>query len=101
MGNDIFEKLQILSENMEQQKILNKEILNLKEASQYLGISKSCLYKKTSLNKIPFFKPGNKINYFLKSDLDLYMLGNRQASTEEIKESAINFKLNSKKRSTL
>lgn len=34
-----------------------KEILNLEEASAFLGIAKSTLYKMTHLNQLPFFKP--------------------------------------------
>jgi len=96
MENEIFQKLQMLGENIEQQKLLTKEILNLAEASSYLSLSKSALYKKTSLNQIPFFKPNNKIIYFKKIDLDRWMLRNRQATVDEINEKASNFKLNHK-----
>lgn len=96
MENEIFQKLQMLGENIEQQKLLTKEILNLQEASNYLSLSKSALYKKTSLNVIPFFKPNGKIIYFKRADLDEYMLTKRQPTVFEIKERASNFKINSR-----
>ena len=33
-----------------------KEVLNLEEASAFLGIAKSILYKMTHTNQLPFFK---------------------------------------------
>lgn len=51
-------------------KILKKEILTLDEAAQYLGLSKSTLYKKVCKGTIPSFKPGNKNRYFKRADLD-------------------------------
>jgi excisionase family DNA binding protein len=96
MEKEIFQELQMLGENIEQQKLLTKEIFNLQEASKYLGLSKSALYKKTSLNVIPFYKPNGKIIYFKKADLDDYMLSNRQPTDDEIREKANNFKLKSK-----
>ena len=83
---------EILEENV----LLKKEILTLEKAANYMGLSKSNLYKKTSLNQIPFYKPNGKIIYFKRADLDLYMLGNRQATVDEVNEIASNFKLNLK-----
>lgn len=60
--------------------------LTTKEASVYLGISLSSLYKLTSACKIPHYSPGGKILYFLQSDLDKYMLQNRRGSVAEILE---------------
>ena len=36
---------------------MTKEVLNLEEASAFLGIAKSTLYKMTHLNQLPYFKP--------------------------------------------
>ena len=35
---------------------MTKEVLNLEEASAFLGIAKSTLYKMTHLNQVPYFK---------------------------------------------
>ena len=55
----------------------SKEILSLNEASEYLSLSKSDLYKKTSRRIIPHFKPGKHI-FFKKKDLDSFILANPQ-----------------------
>lgn len=46
-----------------------KELLTIKEASVYLGIAKSYLYKLTSAKKIPHYKPNGKLVYFKRKEL--------------------------------
>ena len=41
-----------------------KEVLTTAEASAYLGISESYIYKLTSLKQIPHYKPNGKLVYF-------------------------------------
>ena len=43
-----------------------KEILNLEEAADFLGMAKSTLYKMTHLNQLPYFKPAGKLIFFEK-----------------------------------
>ncbi|HEX4999131.1 MAG TPA: helix-turn-helix domain-containing protein [Terriglobia bacterium] len=45
----------------------HKEVMNLREASQYLGISPETLYKYLSADRIPAFKLGNRWRF--KKDL--------------------------------
>ncbi|MDO8996495.1 MAG: helix-turn-helix domain-containing protein [Sediminibacterium sp.] len=67
------------------QTIAQKEHLNLREAAQYLGVSLSYIYKKTSRREgIPFYRLGNKLIYFRRSELDAWLLSNRQNTQEEI-----------------
>jgi excisionase family DNA binding protein len=49
-----------------------KEVMTLREASQYLGISPDTLYKYLSEDKIPAFKLGNRWR-FKKDLLDRWM----------------------------
>ena len=49
-----------------------KEVMTLREASEYLGISPDTLYKYLSENKIPAFKLGNRWR-FKKDLLDRWM----------------------------
>lgn len=49
-----------------------KEVMNIKEASQYLGISTDSLYKYVALERIPAFKLGNRWR-FKKTVLDDWM----------------------------
>ena len=62
----------------------SKEVLNLEEASMFLGISKSSLYKLTHNQTIPYFKPNNKMVYFEKTELLKWLRQNPVASQTQI-----------------
>lgn len=64
---------------------LSKEILSFKEASKYLDLSESSLYKLTSDSKITFYKPNGGKLYFRKTDLDNWMLQNESKSFNDLK----------------
>ena len=49
-----------------------REVMNIGQASQYLGVSPDTLYKYVSEEKIPAFKLGNRWK-FKKSILDTWM----------------------------
>ena len=70
--------------------ILNvaKEVLNLEEASLFLGISKSRLYKMTHKHELPFYRPNGKLIYFEKAELLKWMRQWRFKADCEIKEGA-------------
>jgi len=61
-----------------------KEVMTLREASQYLGISPDTLYKYLSEDRIPAFKLGNRWR-FKKDLLDRWM--ERQSQAREGKAS--------------
>lgn len=46
-----------------------KEVLTLEEASEFLGVSKSQLYKLTRTAAIPHYKPNGKYIYFDRAEL--------------------------------
>lgn len=77
-----------LRQRLDEQNLLTKNILTLREAAAYSGIKESSLYKLTSNGRIPFSKPGGKLIYIHKKDLDSFLLSNRQASKEEINQAA-------------
>jgi excisionase family DNA binding protein len=62
--------------------------MSLDEAAAYLRVSRSYLYRLTSRSQIPHYKPGGKRIYFLKTDLDKWILGKRVASRAELFASA-------------
>ncbi len=64
-----------------------KEVMNIKEASQYLGISPDSLYKYVSLERIPAFKLGNRWR-FKKTILDEWMA---QRTTEEVMQRLLKY----------
>lgn len=49
-----------------------REVMNIRQASQYLGVSPDTLYKYVSEDLIPAFKLGNRWK-FKKSILDSWM----------------------------
>jgi excisionase family DNA binding protein len=50
----------------------SREVMNIRQASQYLGVSPDTLYKYVNEQKIPAFKLGNRWR-FKKSKLDDWM----------------------------
>jgi excisionase family DNA binding protein len=52
--------------------VMEKEFLNIKEVSEYLGIKKSSLYSRVEKKEIPYYKVGRLIR-FKKSDIDPWM----------------------------
>jgi excisionase family DNA binding protein len=58
----------------------SREVMNIRQASQYLGVSPDTLYKYVSEEKIPAFKLGNRWK-FKKALLDSWM--ERQSSMGE------------------
>jgi excisionase family DNA binding protein len=49
-----------------------REVMNIRQASQYLGVSPDTLYKYVSEERIPAFKLGNRWK-FKKTILDSWM----------------------------
>jgi excisionase family DNA binding protein len=62
-----------------------KEILTIKEAAQYIGVSVGGIHQYIYNNKIPCYKPtGVRGNvYFRKSELDDFMLRNKKYADYE------------------
>ena len=61
--------------------IESREVMNVRQASQYLGISPDTLYRYITEGEIPAFKLGNRWK-FKKSLLDLWM-DEKSASRED------------------
>lgn len=61
-----------------------KEILNVNEAAELTGLARQTLYGMTSQRTIPFFKRGKRI-LFKRSELEQWLLENRQQTISEIK----------------
>ncbi len=68
----------------------NKQTLSIEEAALYAALSVSYLYKLTSTQQIPHFKPRGKMVYFDRSELDSWLRQNRVKTTAEIDTAAVN-----------
>jgi len=82
-----------------EQGMLRKEVLNFNEAAQYLELSHSHLYKQTSSGEIPFYKPNGKKLYFKRTELEDWMLRNRNTTTDELTQDVANSLIKKGKRS--
>ncbi len=73
-------------------KTKDEEIQSLKEAAEFLKVSKSCLYKKTSQKQVPYYKPpGCKQIYFRKSELEDWLLSNKIKTVAELETNTDNY----------
>lgn len=64
------------------------EYLNMAEASKYLQIPQNTLYAYCHERRLPYTKRGKR-NYFLRSDLDLWLAADRKQSVREIEAEAM------------
>ncbi|HEY5534401.1 MAG TPA: helix-turn-helix domain-containing protein [Ignavibacteria bacterium] len=81
----ILEKLGKIEFMLKEQSV---KIMSLDELSKYLNFSKSHIYKLTSRNEIPNYKPTGKKIYFNKSEIDGWISKYRMKTKEEIEEIA-------------
>ena len=80
-----FERLQSLEQKINENYIAQlkeriwavKEVLTTAEASAYLGLSESYIYKLTSLKQIPHYKPNGKLVYFNRKELCRWAMRNQ------------------------
>jgi excisionase family DNA binding protein len=88
------EELRLYMEKLEQRLndvlLTQKEILSFDEALRYLNLSASYLYKLTAGRIIAHFKPGGKLVYFRRADLDAWMQTGKCNSASTLKTQAIN-----------
>lgn len=61
-----------------------KQVFTFDEVATYTGLSKSYLYKLTSRNDIPFYRPNGKQLYFNKLEIDAWLQRNRAKTNLEI-----------------
>lgn len=92
--DEIRTQLKNIEKLLTSQSLINKSIFNIDEVSTYTGLSKLYLYKLTSKNGIPHYKPNGKNVYFKKDEVDNWLLRNRQSTNEELNNEAINFTVN-------
>lgn len=76
---------------------LLKEILTIEEAAEFLSVSKSYLYKQTSAQAIPHYKPTGKRCYFKRSELEAWILAGRISTKSEIVQRANAYCLKTRK----
>ncbi len=68
-----------------------RNLLTNPEAARYLGLKPSYLYKMMMRRAIPYYKPGGKLCFFAKEDLDAWMKRIRVQSQDEIDSEASHY----------
>ncbi len=79
--------------NIESLLVGTKTVLTFDEVATYTGLSKSYLYKLTSGNVIPHYKPNGKNVYFNKAEIDTWLLRNEVKTNDALEQEAINYKI--------
>jgi len=70
---------------VEELRLSQKELFNTQEASKYMGVSVHHLHRLTSEKQIPYYKPGGRLCFFERAELDAWIRKNRIASNAELK----------------
>lgn len=68
-----------------------KEVLTLEEASEFLGLSKSQIYKLTGSASIPHYKPNGKYIYFDRTELVEWVKQNPVKTRKEHELDAVRY----------
>lgn len=92
----IIERLEAIEFLIFDQNLLKKEMLTLNEASIYLDMSTSHLYKLTSGRQVPHYCPNGKKLYFKRSELDQWLQRNRKVTQEGLETEASKYAFNNK-----
>ena len=94
---DIFNNQNMQANNGSSASTITKEILTIEEAAEFLSVSKSYLYKQTSAQRIPHYKPTGKRCYFRRSELEEWILAGGISTQEEITQKARGYCLQTRK----
>ena len=81
---------------LEQTIFHTKNIFSFDEASKFLNLSKSYLYKLTSGNLIPHYKPQGKMLYFEKEELEAWLRQNPIKTQAQIAREAQQYVMSNK-----
>ncbi|MCC8118551.1 MAG: helix-turn-helix domain-containing protein [Bacteroidales bacterium] len=69
--------------------LATKEVLTLEEVAQYMGVSKSYLYKLTMNRQIPHYKPNGKMTYFNRREVEEWLQSIPVPTDEKLNQKAL------------
>ncbi|MDM1328659.1 helix-turn-helix transcriptional regulator [Myroides odoratimimus] len=96
--NQIIHQQRELKEAIGLNLIQQKEMLNVQELSDYIGMSISSIYKLVYNNKIPNYKPNGKILYFDREEINTWLRQNKSQSVSQIQQQALDYSLKNRKK---
>lgn len=74
-----------------------RNLMTTTEAARYIGVKPSYLYKMMMRCAIPYYKPGGKLCFFAKEDLDVWLKRVRVKSQDEIDSEASRYLISREK----
>lgn len=96
--NQLINQQRELKEAIGLNMIQQKEMLNVQELSEYIGMSTSSIYKLVYNNIIPFYKPNGKILYFDREEINTWLRQNKSQSVSQIQQQALDYSLKNRKK---
>lgn len=96
--NQIIHQQRELKEAIGFNLIQQKEMINVQELSDYIGMSTSSIYKLVYNNIIPFYKPNGKILYFDREEINTWLRQNKSQSASQIEQQALEYSLKNRKK---
>ena len=81
---------EIIGEGLTQVKNIIPDILDVKQAAEFLRLKITTLYEKTSEKTIPHFKKGKKL-YFKRDELQAWVLDGKVKTNDEIESQAASY----------
>ena len=79
----VYEELEGITKLLENQ---NLELLDVKQAAEYLKLKPSYIYSLIHQKKIPYYKPLGKRVYFNKLELNKWITESKIKSVDEVEE---------------
>ena len=73
------------------------DILDIKQASEYLKLKVNTIYEKTSQKLIPHFKKGHKL-FFVREELLKWVMAGKVNTFEELQTQAANYEFKKHRR---
>ena len=64
--------------------LTQKELLTTEEAARYMGVSIGYIHRLTCEKRISYYKPGGRLCFFDRMELDAWVRQNRIASDDEL-----------------
>lgn len=83
---EAIERLEKKIDNLSKALLFKKDMMNMREASEYTGLSLSYLYKLTHTNAIPHSKPTGKKIYFEREKLDAFLKNGAVKTVSQLEE---------------
>lgn len=96
--SELLERMTQLEKRMNEVVMTQKEMMSFEEARLYLNLSRSYLHKLCSSRLIQYFKPGGKLVYFRRADLDEWLKRHVCAPAAVLKTRAVELLTGSKRK---